>query len=169
MDYYPNVEGVRWFCQAVLPEVQKRVPGTTLSIVGAHPTRAVRALAHLPGVEVTGFVDDPRRWLRRAAVSVAPLRIARGIQNKVLEAMAMGLPVVGTQSATQGVAGEPGRDYLVAESAEQQAEAVCGLLRAPERARELGRSARLFVERHHDWETCLRPVDEIVERLGNER
>jgi len=169
MDYYPNVEGIAWFCESILPEVQRRVPGATLSIVGAHPTKAVRALASRPGVEVTGFVDDPRRWLRRAAVSVAPLRIARGIQNKVLEAMAMGLPVVGTRSATQGVAGEHGRDYLVAESAEEQVEAVCALLRAPERARELGRGARAFVERHHDWETCLRPVDEIVERLGNSR
>jgi len=166
MNYYPNVEGIAWFCRSILPEVQRRQPGVRLAIVGSHPTAEVQELGRLPGVTVTGFVDDPRDWLRRAAVSVAPLRIARGIQNKVLEAMAMGLPVVGTRSATQGVDGQAGRDYLVAETAEEQVEAVCGLLRQPERARELGRGARAFVEANYDWEVCLRPVDAILERLG---
>jgi sugar transferase (PEP-CTERM/EpsH1 system associated) len=165
MNYYPNVEGVAWFCRSILPEIRRRVPGARLAIVGSHPTPAVQELARLPGVEVTGFVDDPRTWLARASVSVAPLRIARGIQNKVLEAMAMGLPVVGTRSATQGVDGVHGRDYLVAETAEEQVEAVCGLLRDSERARELGRGARAFVEANYDWETCLRPLDTILERL----
>jgi len=169
MNYYPNVEGIAWFCREVLPEVQRRVPETTLAIVGSQPTPEVLALARLPGVEVTGFVDDPRQWLREAAVSVAPLRIARGIQNKVLEAMAMGLPVVGTRSATQGVDGEAGRDYVVAESAEEQVEAVCALLREPERARELGRRARAFVEQNYDWEVCLRPLDTLLQRLSRVR
>ncbi|HEX6884561.1 MAG TPA: TIGR03087 family PEP-CTERM/XrtA system glycosyltransferase [Planctomycetota bacterium] len=165
MNYYPNVEGVAWFCREVLPEVQRRVPGARLAIVGSHPTAEVQALARLPGVTVTGFVDDPREWLRRAAVSVAPLRIARGIQNKVLEAMAMGLAVVGTRSATQGVDGVPERDYLVAESAQEQVAAVCALLDDVERARTLGRAARAFVEANYDWETCLRPLDSTLETL----
>jgi len=166
MDYYPNVEGIAWFCREILPAVQRRAPGARLAIVGSHPTAEVRALARLSGVEVTGYVDDPRSYLARAAVSVAPLRIARGIQNKVLEAMAMALPVVGTRAATQGVDGQSGRDYLVAESAEEQVEAVCGLLREPERARELGRRARAFVEANYDWEVCLRPLDSILEKHG---
>jgi sugar transferase (PEP-CTERM/EpsH1 system associated) len=166
MNYYPNVEGITWFCRAILPEIRRRVPGARLAIVGSHPTPAVRELAQLPGVEVTGFVDDPRTWLARASVSVAPLRNARGIQNKVLEAMAMGLPVVGTRAATQGVDGAHGRDYLVAETAEEQVEAVCGLLRDSGRARELGRGARAFVEANYDWETCLRPLDSTLERLA---
>ena len=165
MNYYPNVEGIAWFARAILPEVQRRVPGARLVIVGSHPTREVQELARLPGIEVTGFVDDPRTYLARAALSVAPLRIARGIQNKVLEAMAMGLAVVGTRAATQGVDGKPGRDYVVAESAEEQVEAVCGLLRDTERARELGRAARAFVEANYDWEVCLRPLDSILERV----
>jgi sugar transferase (PEP-CTERM/EpsH1 system associated) len=165
MNYYPNIEGVAWFCCAVLPEIQRRVPGARLAIVGSHPTSEVQALARLPGVTVTGFVDDPRTWLARAALSVAPLRIARGIQNKVLEAMAMGLAVVGTRSATQGVDGTPGHDYLVAESAEEQVEAICALLADPERARTIGRAARAFVEANYDWEACLRPLDTIMEQL----
>jgi sugar transferase (PEP-CTERM/EpsH1 system associated) len=169
MNYHPNVEGILWFCDRILPEVQRRVSGARLAIVGSHPVAAIRRLAARPGVEVTGFVDDPRPWLRRAAVSVAPLRIARGIQNKVLEAMAMGLAVVGTPAATQGVDGAAGRDYLVAASAEEQVEAICALLREPERARELGRRARAFVEAGYDWEECLRPLDAILERLGKRR
>jgi sugar transferase (PEP-CTERM/EpsH1 system associated) len=166
MDYYPNVEGVLWFCDRILPRIRERVPGARLSIVGSHPVPTIRKLSTRAGIEVTGFVDDPRDWLRRAAVSVAPLRIARGIQNKVLEAMAMGLPVVGTTSATQGVDGEAGRDYLVADSEDGQVEAVCDLLRHPATARELGGRARAFVEAHYDWETCLAPLDEMLERLG---
>jgi sugar transferase (PEP-CTERM/EpsH1 system associated) len=166
MDYYPNVEGVVWFCERILPEIRRREPDARLAIVGARPSDEVRALARLPGVTVTGFVDDPREWLRRAHVSVAPLRIARGIQNKVLEAMAMGLPVVGTRSATQGVDGLAGREYLVAESEAEQVEAVCGLLGDPERSRELGRAARAFVEEHYDWERCLAPLDALVARLA---
>jgi sugar transferase (PEP-CTERM/EpsH1 system associated) len=169
MNYFPNVDGVAWFCREILPELQRRRPKTRLAIVGSHPTEEVKALGRLPGVEVTGFVDDPRTWLARAAVSVAPLRIARGIQNKVLEAMAMGLPVVGTRSATQGVDGVGGRDYLVAESAEEQIEAVFGLLQDSERARGLGRAARAFVEEHYDWEACLRPLDTILETHAKHR
>jgi sugar transferase (PEP-CTERM/EpsH1 system associated) len=169
MNYHPNVEGILWFCERILPEVQRRVSGARLTVVGSHPVAAIRRLSRRPGVEVTGFVDDPRPWLRRATVSVAPLRIARGIQNKVLEAMAMGLAVVGTPAATQGVDGEAGRDFLVAASEEEQVEAICALLREPERARELGRRARVFVEASYDWEECLRPLDAILERLGRRR
>jgi glycosyltransferase involved in cell wall biosynthesis len=165
MNYYPNVDGVVWFVREILPLVRQRRPNARLSIVGAHPSPDVRRLAREPGVTVTGFVDDPADWLRRAALSVAPLRIARGIQNKVLEALAMGLPVVGTTSATQGVEGTPGRQYLVADDVPSQVEAICGLLVDRERARELGRAARTFVEEHYDWERCLRPLDELTDRL----
>jgi sugar transferase (PEP-CTERM/EpsH1 system associated) len=165
MDYYPNVEGCLWFADEILPRVRAAVPEARLTIVGAHPTPEIEALAARPGIEVTGFVDDPRDYLRRAQVSVAPLRIARGIQNKVLEAMAMGLPVVGTTAATQGVDGKAGENYLVADDAEGQVAAICGLLRDSEATRELGRQARRFVEERYDWEACLRPLDGILEQL----
>lgn len=166
MDYLPNVDGCTWFVREILPRIRERHAQARLTIVGARPTAEVLALASAPGVTVTGFVDDPREFLARAAVSVAPLRIARGIQNKVLEALAMGLPVVGTTSATQGVEGEPGRDFLLADSVEEQAREVCRLLDEPASARELGARGRRFVEERYDWETTLRPLDGLLERFA---
>jgi len=167
MDYYPNVDGCVFFVEEVLPHVRKAFPGVHFSIVGAHPSAEVKRLAEQRGVTVTGFVDDTREWLRRAAVVVAPLRIARGIQNKVLEAMAMGLPLVGTTTATQGVGGEGERDYLVRDEPEAQAQAVIELLRDPERAREMGAAARRFVVENYTWEAALRPLDGILEACAS--
>ena len=166
MNYLPNVDGCEFFAREVLPLLYGRYPDLRFTIVGSNPTPAVHALAKLPGVAVTGFVDDTRPWLAQAAISVAPLRIARGIQNKVLEAMAMGLPVVGTLSATQGIEGVSGHDYLVADSAASQADAIAQLFDAPSDARELGARARAFVEREYDWERVLEPLDQLLERLG---
>ena len=163
MDYYPNVDGCRWFADEILPAVRRAVPEARFTIVGSKPTPEVLALGERDGIEVTGFVDDPREYLARAAVSVAPLRVARGIQNKVLEALAMGLPTVGTTSATQGVEGSPGHDFLVADEAADFADQVIALLQDPERARALGRAGRDFVERTYDWEACLSPLDEILD------
>jgi glycosyltransferase involved in cell wall biosynthesis len=114
-------------------------------------------------VTVTGFVDDVRDHLWRASVSVAPLRIARGIQNKVLEALAMGLPTVGTTSATQGVEGEPGRDFLVSDDAPGFAAAVVQLLQSPDGAAALGQRGRAFVEGTYDWDRCLAPLDAVLQ------
>jgi glycosyltransferase involved in cell wall biosynthesis len=120
-------------------------------------------------VTVTGFVDDTRDWLERGAVSVAPLRIARGIQNKVLEALALGLPVVGTTSATQGIEGGAGDAYLVADTVEAQANAICALLAEPAKARELARRGRALVEARYDWEVTLQPLDELFARFAATR
>jgi sugar transferase (PEP-CTERM/EpsH1 system associated) len=166
MNYYPNVDAVRFFALDVLPHIHDKLPKAKFTIIGAHPTTEVRRLAKRKGVEVTGFVPDTRDYLRRASVSVAPLRIARGIQNKVLEAMAMGIPVVGTKSATQGVDGENGRDYWVADEPMRVASAVIDLLKSPREARELGLRGRRFVEQNYDWEVVFRPLDELLERCA---
>ena len=166
MDYYPNIDGCEFFVREILPKVRAARPAARFTIVGGRPTPDVVKFGETEGVTVTGFVDDTRDYLARAAVSVAPLRIARGIQNKVLEAMAMGLPVVGTQSATQGTDGEPGRDFLLAETADEQVAAILDLLEHPERAAELGRRGRSFVEEHYDWEKVFEPLDGLLEGRG---
>ncbi|MCC7014376.1 MAG: TIGR03087 family PEP-CTERM/XrtA system glycosyltransferase [Planctomycetes bacterium] len=166
MDYLPNVDGCVWFVNEILPRLRERFPEAHLSIVGSRPTPEVTALARHRGVHVTGFVDDPREYLGRAMVSVAPLRIARGIQNKVLEALAMGLPVVGTTSATQGVEGQPGRDFLLADSVDEQVAALASLLQDPAEAHRLGRRGRAFVEAHYDWDVALAPLDALLTRFA---
>lgn len=165
MNYHPNAEGCAWFVDSILPLIRKRHPGVSFSIIGAHPDKSVRALARVPGVEVTGFVEDTREHLRRASISVAPLRIARGIQNKVLEAMAMGLPVVGTTCATQGVGARDGEHYLVRDDEQAFANAVIELIDDKQRRAQLGQYARGFVEQHYDWERVFEPLDRLLARL----
>ncbi|MCA1979528.1 MAG: TIGR03087 family PEP-CTERM/XrtA system glycosyltransferase, partial [Thiobacillus sp.] len=111
MDYWPNIDAVIWFAERIFPAVREAVPGACFAIVGSRPADAVMQLARQPGVVVTGSVPDVRPYLAHAACAVAPLRIARGVQNKVLEAMAMGCPVVATAQAAEGIRAEAGRDY----------------------------------------------------------
>ena len=165
MDYFPNIDGCVWFANEIFPIVQREVPHARFTIVGSKPTAEVLALGEREGIKVTGFVDDPREYLEKAAVSVAPLRVARGIQNKVLEALAMALPTIGTTSATQGVEGTPGNDFIVADTAETFAREVIGLLRDPGSARALGDRGRKFVEGTYDWERCLAPLDDMLDQV----
>jgi sugar transferase (PEP-CTERM/EpsH1 system associated) len=161
MDYPPNVDGVDWFARSVLPIVRAACPEVGFAIVGSRPTAAVRRLARLPGVTVTGFVPDVREWLARAALCVAPLRIARGVQNKVLEAMAMGRATVATPQAHEGIEAVPGREIVVADGAEAFAAAVLDLLRERGRAEAIGAAARACVERRYRWDAHLRVLDEV--------
>ncbi len=169
MDYFPNADGCQHFVAEILPRVAEEFPDVRFSIVGSKPGPEVQKLGATKGVTVTGFVDETSDWLERAHIAVAPLRIARGIQNKVLEAMAVGLPVVGTTCATQGVEAISGRHLLVADSAQEQAQLIRGLLREPDQAARIGASARRFVEEKYDWEVALKPLDEIIERCAAAR
>ena len=169
MDYLPNIDACRLFVKEIFPLVRAQVPDARFDIVGSKPTPEVQALGEVDGVTVTGFVEDIRDWTHRASVSVAPIRIARGIQNKVLEAMAMGLPVVGSTSATQGVQATAGEHYWVTDDPAQHAEMVVRLLKEPDTARELGQAGRRFVEANYDWEVTLRPLDLILEEAQGQR
>jgi sugar transferase (PEP-CTERM/EpsH1 system associated) len=162
MNYWPNVDGVTWFCRDVLPRVRDRVPGATFTICGSAPTRAVRALAALPGVTVTGAVPDVRPYLHRAAVGVIPVRIARGIQNKLLEAMAAGLPTVATPAAWAGLSAEAGRDLLVADDPAAFAAAVVRLLTDPGLRDGMGRAARAAVTANYRWDRALARLDDVL-------
>ena len=161
MDYWPNIDAVTWFAESVLPAVRRTHPRTTFWIVGANPTRAVQSLASHPGVYVTGRVEDTRPYLAHAAAVVAPLRVARGIQSKVLEAMAMGRPVVASFQAFEGLLVEPGRDLLVARTAEEFAEAI-NRLWEPGIGEALGRQGREAVQRRHDWAQSLTALDAVI-------
>ena len=157
MDYPPNVDAVCWFAEQVLP----RLPEAHFVIAGRNPEPRVKALAG-ERVTVTGAVDDMRRWLAAAEIVVAPLRIARGIQNKVLEAMAMARPVVASPAAFEGIEAESGRELIVADGAEAMAEAIRALLADPAEAAETGRRARARVERSYSWEQRLAPLAQMV-------
>jgi sugar transferase (PEP-CTERM/EpsH1 system associated) len=157
MDYAPNIDAVRWFAGEVMP----MLPQARFVIVGRKPPEPVRRLAG-PRVVVTGAVPDVRSWLAAADVVAAPLRIARGIQNKVLEAMAMARPVVASAAAFEGIEAEPGRHLLVREGAEPQAEAIAGLLADRSGAEAMGRSARRRMEQAYRWEARLAALEEIV-------
>jgi sugar transferase (PEP-CTERM/EpsH1 system associated) len=162
LDYRPNVDGACWFCRAVWPEVRRRLPQCTLRLVGRRPAPAVRRLGREPGVEVVGPVADVRPHLAGAAVVIAPLRIARGVQNKVLEALAMGKAVVASPEALEGLGTEPGVHALAASTAEEWADAVSALFGDESLRRRLGTAARRYVEEHHRWETCLEPFGALL-------
>jgi len=159
MDYWPNVDAVIWFVEKVWPKVRAARPRARFHIVGARPAEAVRALAGREGVEVTGAVPDIRPWIRHADVVVAPMRIARGIQNKVLEAMALARPVVVTPMGAEGIDAEDGREWRVADSANAFAEAVNALLGDTGRAEAMGRAARRRVLEGYAWEQRLPLLD----------
>lgn len=162
MNYRPNVDAVTWFAQSALPELRQRMPGLRLSIVGRHPTAAVRALAS-PAVRVTGGVDDVRPWLQHAAVVVAPMRIARGVQNKILEAMAMGRPVVTVRACAEALQAEPGRHLAVADTSAEFVREILDLLATPGRAHALGEAARQRVLDQHTWPASLTPLDDCLQ------
>ena len=156
MDYRPNVEAMVTFARDALPAILARHPCARLAIVGRAPTQAVRDLAG-PHVIVTGEVPDTRPWLAAAAVVVAPLAVARGVQNKVLEAMAMARPVVASRAAAEGI--DHGGTIEVSDS---PAELVTGLLGDPERAAALGAEARLRVVDRYGWDARLAGLSELL-------
>jgi sugar transferase (PEP-CTERM/EpsH1 system associated) len=162
MDYLPNVDAVEHFCADVFPAVRHAVPDARFLIVGLNPAPGVRRLAELPGVTVTGAVPDVRPYYRESAVCVAPLRIARGIQNKVLQSMALGVPVVATSAAARGLEARPQDHLLVEDDPARFAAAVVGLLADREGRGRLAERARGFVEREHAWPALLERVEGLV-------
>lgn len=162
MDYFPNADAVLWFCNEILPRVQTQIPQASLTICGNRPTAAVRRLAKRPGVEVTGWVPDIRPYLDRAEVFVAPLRIARGVQNKVLEALAMGLPCVASTAAWTGTLIPRGTGILVGDDPNEFAAHIVRLLRDPALRTEMAVKAREAAEIKHRWEEQLAALDQVV-------
>lgn len=162
MSYFPNQEAAAYFAREVFPFVRKFRGDARFLIVGRNPTRKVRKLAQIDGVEVTGFVPDVRRYLSQARVSVAPFLIAAGIQNKILEAMAYGLPVVATRRATQGLSPGVAEAVETAETSEELAARVLDLLENRKLADQKGSEGRAKVVELHNWNTVLSRLRELV-------
>jgi sugar transferase (PEP-CTERM/EpsH1 system associated) len=165
MDYYANVDGARWFVEEILPLIREREPRTEFFIVGANPTREVKKLGERQGVTVTGYVDDVRPYLQAATACVVPLRIARGVQNKLLEAMAAGRAIVATKEAAAGLCVEDGEQLLVAQTSRAFADAVIRVIREEPLRKNLAARARHFVEIHHDWAPLLNEAVRLTESM----
>ena len=163
MGYFPNQEGAIFFAREVLPIVHRTLPNARFLIVGRRPDRRVEELRHLRNVEVTGSVPDVRPWLARASVAVAPLRIAAGIQTKILEAMAAGLPVVATSRAVQGLTASVAEMILTADAPEQLAAHVVNLLRSPAETHQRGLEGRRRIACEYSWDTALGKLLQLVE------
>ena len=158
MDYWPNVDAVCWFVNEVLPLLHHRWPGLRLHIVGRSPVPAVQALASAT-VCVTGTVPDVRPYLQHAAVVVAPLRLARGVQNKVLEAMAMARPVVAAATCVEAIDARPGQEIVAAGDAAEHAARIAELLTDRQRAVDIGRAGRACVLARYSWPARLADMD----------
>jgi sugar transferase (PEP-CTERM/EpsH1 system associated) len=162
LDYRPNVQGATWFCREVWPKVRECLPDLEIQFVGRRPVPAVQRLAAIPGVRVVGQVPDVRPYLAGAAVVVAPLQIARGVQNKVLEGLAMGKAVVASPQALVGLGLDDGQQVLASRSVNDWVSNIRRLIMDGELRRRLGAAGRRFVVAHHDWNRCLAPFGELL-------
>jgi polysaccharide biosynthesis protein PslH len=162
MDYRPNVDAVVWFCNEILPIIQAAIPEANFMICGNRPAPAVRRLAKLRGVTVTGRVPDIRPYLDRAEVFVAPLRMARGVQNKLVEALAMGLPCVASNAAWSGTVISDGEGLVVADDAREFAGRVVTLLREEDWRADMARRARAAAEANYRWDAQMARLDQAI-------
>jgi sugar transferase (PEP-CTERM/EpsH1 system associated) len=162
MDYIPNVDAVCWFAAEIFPAIRHSIPSAQFYIVGANPAPAVRELAAHLGIHVTGRVPDVRPYLAGATAVVAPMRIARGIQNKVMEGMSMAKPVIVTSDALEGIDAAVGAELLLADDASSFAAAACLLAENPEQGALIGKAARSRMVSHFSWEAQLRRFDSLL-------
>ena len=164
MDYYPNQECMFDFCERALPLLKAARPNLKLCIVGADPSPKVRRLAEIPGVSVTGSVPDVRPYAQKSALTVAPLNIARGTQNKILEAMAMGVPVVTSRVAAGGVDAVAGEHFLVAGTPTEYRDAIMRILDDANERRRLAEAGRARMLSNHAWDKSMKRLDGIIAR-----
>ncbi len=172
MDYHANAEAAVFLAREVLPRLRAKHPAFRVVIAGSRPTREVEALASLPGVTVTGYLADIRPTVQAATVCAIPLRVARGVQNKVLEAMAMGVPVVCSPGAAEGIDARPDRDLTVArvdDGGEAMAAAMLSLVNDAARLDELARNARAVVTERYGWEPRAEELFRICEEAARRR
>jgi sugar transferase (PEP-CTERM/EpsH1 system associated) len=166
MSYHANIAAALYLCQQIMPLIWQYRPGATLSIVGSKPPKVIQSLAIDPRIEVTGYVEDMRTYVGRAEVMLIPMVYSVGIQNKVLEAMALGTPVVVTAQAAEALEAIQGRDLLVAESAQGFASAALRLLDDAELCAALSHNGRAYVEQKHKWQDAYEQLVAIYQRAS---
>jgi polysaccharide biosynthesis protein PslH len=158
LDYRANVHALEWFCQNCWPSIQDQFRRARLLMVGRNPVESVRRLAKIPGVELIGQVPDVRRFVLDSEIVIAPLQIARGVQNKVLEAMAMGMPIVASPQAIEGIGCRVDKHLLQADTPQSWINTLTNLFGDKPKQSALGLAARSFVERHHSWSSQMAPL-----------
>ncbi len=152
MDYYPNIDAVEYFAHEIFPLVKAELPDTDFTIIGANPTKRVFKLKSIPGIHVTGWVEDPYKYLMQSKVVVALIRIGSGMQNKVLEAMAMGKPVVITSFVANSLKGIDGKHYIVADSPPEVSRQIISLLLDKQKRIDIGVAAKEWIRKNHTWD-----------------
>ena len=162
MDYFANEDGVKWFCEQIFPLIKKNIPQAEFYIVGNNPTDVVWNLSEIDGVTVTGYVEDIREFYMLADICVIPLRIARGLQNKVLEAMASGKAIVATSNASDGIICHEDEDILIADSESDFARKVVTLIEDEAKRKIMGVKAMQNVREHYSWDTNLSSLDDLL-------
>lgn len=168
MDYPPNIDAARWFCNETLPAMRRSIPNIRLKIVGKNPHPQVFELGKRSGVEVTGTVPDIRSYVAGARALVVPLRSGGGTRLKILEAMALGRPVISTTVGAEGLDVTPGTDILIADDPQQFVKSIQLLLSAPEASEKIGEAGRRLVVEKYDWRVCLGGLDRLYGRLIRE-
>jgi polysaccharide biosynthesis protein PslH len=164
MNYFANIDGVLYFHEQIFPLIKNKMRDIEFTIAGMHPVRKIRRLAS-KDVLITGYVPDIRRYVADASVCVVPLRIAKGMQNKVLEAMAMEVPVVATTAANRGIGARDKKEILLADSPAEFAKATLALLTDGGLRKEIAANAKQFVLNNYSWETNLMKLDAVIARV----
>lgn len=169
LDYLPNADAALYFANQIFPLVRRQMPDAQFSVVGFNPPRSVRDLARIPGVEVRANVLDIRQEMSRAAVSVAPVRFGAGIQNKILQSLSMGIPVVATPFAARPFGAAKTTPLPAAESPQEFADGVVRILEDSRYRRQLALAGRKLIEERFQWDRVLAPLDRILEDLAEKR
>jgi glycosyltransferase involved in cell wall biosynthesis len=162
---FPNTDATIYFVHSILPLIKKKIPEVQFIIVGQEPSRRVRKLIGQSDITVTNAVPDIRPYLTNSAVSVCPLRAGAGVQNKILESMAIGIPVVTTSIGLQGIEAKPEQELLVADEPHQFADNVVRLIKDRELSAKLSKNARKLIEEQYTWEKSLSSLDKVIETL----
>jgi glycosyltransferase involved in cell wall biosynthesis len=168
MSYHANVAMAMHLVYEILPLVWSQNPEVKLWVVGKDPPQSIRKLAQNPAIQVTGTVDDIRPYLQHATLAVAPITYGAGIQNKVLEAMACGTPVIATSQAVSALSIRPDRDALIADEPGKFAQSVLDLLKNPDRQWEVGQSGRRYVEENHRWTDITSKLERIYGQVSHQ-